>query len=127
MHPQSELAELLEPVQREDGSWIEPGFMFNGLSAPQITWSLGYYPFHPKVIRTACIHDDDYERKIGLRRISDERMQSNLLADGVDPEVALAMFIVVRECGASVWMDEEDIAERDRRVQQERRRVEEAP
>lgn len=129
LHPDTELAELLEPVQREDGSWIEPGFMFNGLSAPQITWTpSGYYPFHPKVVHAACIHDDDYTRKQGLRRVADERFKRNLLAGGVEPEAANVMFIVVRECGNEFWPgDKEDIAERDRRVQAERRRVEEAP
>ena len=127
LHPDTEMAELLEPVQREDGSWIEPGFMFNGLSAPQIAWSSGYYPFHPKVMLAVVIHDDDYTRKQGLRRVADERFRRNLLLGGVDPEAAEVMFILVRQCGINVWCDSEDIAERDRRVQAERRRVEEAP
>jgi hypothetical protein len=128
LHPDTEMAELLEPVQREDGSIIPAGFRFDGASIPRAAWSaLGYTPFHPRVIRAACIHDDDYQRKQGLRRIADDRFRANLLADGVNSEAANAMFFAVRACGTSVWMDAEDIAERDRRVQAERRRTEEAP
>jgi hypothetical protein len=129
LHPDSERAELLEPIQREDGSWIEAGFQFGGDPIPSKTWkALGYTPFHPRVARAACIHNDDYTRKQCPRRVADERFLANLLAGGVETEAANVMFFVVRECGSRIWKcDSEDMAKRDRRVQFERRRSEEAP
>ena len=116
--------ELLEDLVYPGGVVLK-GFAFDGASIPRAAWTvLGYTPFHPRLMRGACVHDDLYHRRVGSRREADELFERMIVADGVSISHAQLMYAAVRQFGSLTWMDADDAAERDRREQSSRESIE---
>lgn len=108
--PRSTTYRLVTPVTLE-GHQIPAEFHWDGASIPRISWTtLGFTPFHPKVMRASLLHDFLYSQEIGARKEADALFHKLLLADGVPEGAADLMFAAVRTFGSVVWRDAEDQA-----------------
>lgn len=83
---------------------MDAGFICDGASEPPATWSLlGLQPFSGASIRAALVHDALYRGELVSREVADRVFHELLLADGVEPHKARAMFEAVDRAGGVVW------------------------
>ena len=115
--------ELLEDLVYPGGV-VLAGFTWDGASVPRAAWSaLGYTPFHPRLMRGSCVHDDLYGRRIGTRRDADSMFRRLIIEDGVTSMEARSMYAAVRQFGIHTWRDAEDEQMQHEREQRDRDRI----
>lgn len=109
-NPRSTTYSLAQAVTLE-GHDIPVHFAWDGASIPRISWTtLGFTPFHPRVMRASVLHDFLYSQEVGSRKEADRLFHKLLLEDGVPEGAADLMFAAVRTFGSVVWRDAEDQA-----------------